>query len=85
MTKIGITTQDGVTLVDAKTLARILSVSVRTIRRLKSAGKLPCCVLVGASVRWRLLDITRWQELRCPDQVTFQNIMNTNERSKKNG
>lgn len=66
-----------VTLMDAKTLAKMLSVSLRTIWRLRSAGKLPKPVRFGGSVRWRLSDIALWQELRCPDQVTFRNIMNT--------
>ena len=38
---------------DAKTLAKMLCVSVRTIRQLDAGGKLPRPVTIGArSVRW---------------------------------
>ncbi|MFC1636605.1 helix-turn-helix transcriptional regulator [Planctomycetota bacterium] len=57
--------------ITAKELAKMLSVSPRTIWRLRSAGKLPKPVTFGGSVRWRLLDIRLWQELQCPSIKEF--------------
>ncbi|HPS55666.1 MAG TPA: helix-turn-helix domain-containing protein [Sedimentisphaerales bacterium] len=59
-------------LLAAKDLAEMLSVSVRTIWRLRSAGKLPKPVSIGGSIRWKLSDIELWQNLECPDQKTFE-------------
>jgi len=75
MSKMETTTQDGVTLVDAKMLANMLSVSPRTIWRLRSAGKLPKPVAFGGSVRWRVSDVEAWLSLGCPDQTRFTRLM----------
>jgi len=69
-------------LVDARTLAKMLSVSPRTIWRLRSAGRLPKPVTFGGSVRWRFSDILLWQEMRCPDQKTFEAIQNTESQRR---
>ncbi len=63
---------NSVKLVTAKTLAKMLSMSVRTVWRLRSAGKLPEPVTIGGSVRWKLSDIELWQRLGCCDQKTFE-------------
>jgi predicted DNA-binding transcriptional regulator AlpA len=57
---------------DAKTLGTILSLSKRQVFRLKSQGKLPKCVRIGGSVRWRRLDIDFWLYLGCPSQEEFE-------------
>lgn len=41
-------------LINAKQLATLLSISERTLYRLKSMGELPMPVILGGSVRWRL-------------------------------
>jgi len=71
MSKTKMMVDNGVRLIDAKTLAEILSVSPRTVWRLRAAGKLPQAVTFGGSVRWRLSDIALWQELRCPSTREF--------------
>jgi excisionase family DNA binding protein len=48
-------------LLSAKELAEILSLSVRTIWRLRSAGKLPKPLVIGGSIRWRQSDIEQWE------------------------
>lgn len=41
---------------DAKRLAEVLGLSVRTIRRLDSSGKLPRPVHIGGAVYWCLAE-----------------------------
>ena len=40
-------------LLDARALAKVLSCSVRHIRRMDTAGELPAPVRIGRLVRWR--------------------------------
>ena len=53
-------------LINAKQLATLLSISERTLYRLKSMGELPMPVILGGSVRWRRTEISCWIEQGCP-------------------
>ncbi len=53
-------------LIDAGRLATMLSVSARTLYRLKERGYLPEPIRLGGSVRWRLRDVERWIASGCP-------------------
>ena len=53
-------------LLSADRLADLLGVSVRTLWRLRSAGRLPRPVRLGASVRWRADEVTLWVAAGCP-------------------
>lgn len=53
-------------LLTAKEVAGLLKVSMRTIWRLKSAGRLPQSIDLGGSVRWSALEVFRWIERGCP-------------------
>lgn len=54
-------------LLDAAAVALLLSVSPRTLRALRSAGKLPQPVaLLRRSPRWRRSDLVKWTERGCP-------------------
>lgn len=58
---------DGVLpLLSAQTLAKRLRVSVRTLWRLRSAGKLPRPLRIGHSIRWRADEIDAWIRAGCP-------------------
>ena len=57
---------EGALLVSADTLAQMLEISVRTLWRLRAAGKLPAPVRLGGSVRWRPRDIESWITAGCP-------------------
>ena len=59
-------------LLTAKELAEMLALSVRTVWRLKSAGKLPQPVTVGASIRWRISDIERFLNVNCDMKRFFE-------------
>jgi len=52
-------------LLSAKALAKLLSLSPRTVWRYRSAGRLPKPVCVGASIRWKLSDITLFLKCDC--------------------
>ena len=56
----------------AKQLGEVLSLSARTVWRLRAAGKLPRPVQVGGSIRWLLKDVERWIALGCPPRREFE-------------
>jgi predicted DNA-binding transcriptional regulator AlpA len=57
---------DAVKLINAKELAAMLQVSLRTIRSWDASGRLPQPVRVGSCVRWDSAEIRRWVSARCP-------------------
>lgn len=59
---------DSTLLVSAEKLAQLLDISIRTLWRLRAAGKLPAPVRLGGSVRWRVDEVQAWIGLGCPDQ-----------------
>lgn len=56
-------------LLTADELASLLRLSKRTLWRLRSAGKIPPPVRLGACVRWRVVDIDAWLAAGCPARV----------------
>lgn len=58
-------------LLTAKTLAGILSTSVRTVWRYRSSGRLPATVNIVGAIRWRRSDIEKWISMGCPSQKDF--------------
>jgi prophage regulatory protein len=58
-------------VVDAKGLAALLSMGVRTIRTHDAAGKLPAPVRIGGRVVWRVDEIRAWLEAGAPDRETW--------------
>ena len=65
-------TKQNCQLLSAKTLAKMLSLSARTVWRLRSSGKLPEPVKVGGAIRWRQQDIERWTAMGCPNRKEFE-------------
>lgn len=61
-------------VVDAIELARLLDMSVRTIRRLDCSGKLPRPVRIGGAVRWLVAEIEAWLAAGCPDRQRWEAI-----------
>jgi len=59
-------------LLSAQTLAKRLGVSVRTLWRLRSSGKLPQPVRLGGAVRWRAGEIHSWIQAGCPNAKTWE-------------
>ena len=61
-----------VVAISARQLAEMLSVSLRQIWRLNSAGKVPKPIRLGGSVRWDRDEILRWFKDGCPDRGTWE-------------
>ena len=57
---------------DAATLATLLQISLRHLRRLDAAGKLPRPVKLGRAVRWPVSEIRTWLDAGCPDRETWE-------------
>ena len=69
-------------VVRGKELAKLLSVSLVSVRRMDSAGKLPKPVRLGGCVGWRVDEIKDWLQAGSPDRVRWQAIV---AASKKGG
>lgn len=59
-------------LLNAKELAKMLSLSKRQVFRLNSCGKLPAPIRIGGSVRWAETTISQWLKAGAPDRKTFE-------------
>jgi excisionase family DNA binding protein len=57
---------DSTLLLSAERVAELLDISIRTLWRLRAAGKLPAPIHLGGSVRWRTRDIEAWIASGCP-------------------
>jgi excisionase family DNA binding protein len=60
-------------LATAQDVAKLLKVSMRTLWRLRSAGRLPSPIKIGAAVRWRLEDLKTWIAAGCPSLPAREN------------
>ncbi|HEX4610151.1 MAG TPA: helix-turn-helix domain-containing protein [Urbifossiella sp.] len=58
-------------VVDAKALAALLGVGVRTVRTWDAGGKLPKPVRLGGRVVWRLDEVRAWLDADAPDRATW--------------
>jgi prophage regulatory protein len=68
--------------VDAKRLAKMLCVGLRTVRTWDSAGRLPSPIRIGGAVRWRVSEIRRWLAAGCPDRATWTAMRAAREKLK---
>ena len=59
-------------LIDIKSLALMLKVSEKTVRRWRDAGKIPRPVKLGRTLRWRLCLIVAWIDAGCPSARQFE-------------
>ncbi len=70
-------------LVDAQTLAKLLSCGVRTVRTMDYAGRLPRPLKLNARTLWYLPEITRWLEAGAPDRETWESLKAEAQRSRR--
>ena len=54
-------------LLDARTVAAMLSCSRRAIYTFSDGGRMPRPIKLGRLTRWRRVDIEKWIADRCPD------------------
>lgn len=64
--------EDQALAVDARRLAAMLGLSLRTIRRLDSSARLPRPIRIGSAVRWRCGEIEAWVAAGCPDRERWE-------------
>lgn len=58
--------------VDVKAIAQLLPQSIRTLRRMDAAGKMPRGFKLGGRKLWRMLDLRLWCEWGFPDRGEFE-------------
>ncbi len=58
-------------VVNANALAKLLGKSLRTIRTLDAAGKLPVPLRIGGSVVWRVNEINEWLAAGAPSRAVW--------------
>jgi predicted DNA-binding transcriptional regulator AlpA len=67
----------------AKDLALALRLSVASVRRMDSAGRLPKPALRSPGcVRWLRTEIEAWAAARCPDQVTWEGLRRSGQAGR---
>jgi predicted DNA-binding transcriptional regulator AlpA len=74
-----------VVLLDAKALARMLSCSVRHLRRLDALGDLPAPLRLGKLVRWRADEVRDWIAAGCPDRARWQALTRASAGRREGG
>ncbi|MEK6676612.1 MAG: hypothetical protein AABZ47_13290 [Planctomycetota bacterium] len=58
--------------VDAKALAALIGISVRTVRTHDAGGKLPRGIKIGGRKVWIVDEIKRWLVAGAPDRVAWE-------------
>ena len=64
----------GIILVSAGDLGDMMNISVRHIRRMDAAGKLPKPVRLGHCVRWRADEIQAWLSAGAPKRDVWRTM-----------
>lgn len=59
---------------DAKRLATLLAVSLRSVRSMNASGKLPRPVRIGGRVVWRMEEIRDWLAAGAPDRAAWERM-----------
>lgn len=58
--------------VDVRQMGKMVPFSVRTLRRMDAAGKLPRGFKVGARKLWRVSDLRLWTDWGFPERREFE-------------
>lgn len=58
-------------LADAKAVAALLGLCVRSVRSMDASGKLPQPLRIGGRVLWRVSELHQWIEAGAPDRKTW--------------
>lgn len=61
-------------------LAETLDMSVRSIHRLLSGGKIPKPSRLGGQLRWSRAEIEEWIQAGMPDRKTWERMRSASER-----
>jgi len=61
-------------LLSARDLAALLRLSVRSIRSLDTAGRLPKPLRIGGRVFWRFAEVLAWIDSGAPDRASWERV-----------
>lgn len=70
-------------VVDADALGELLGVSGATVRRLRSAGKLPPTIDLDGGMRWPRSVILDWIDAGCPDAKEWGQILQLDNEPRR--
>ena len=59
-------------LADARRLAKLLSLGLRTVRTMDAAGRLPRPVKLGSKTLWSVAEVKAWIAAGCPDRQAWE-------------
>lgn len=65
---------EGVLLVDADTVAKLLSISKSSLHAFNATGQLPKPVRLGRAVRWNLEELKAWVNCGCPSRYRWETL-----------
>ncbi len=68
-------------LINVRTVAEMLGISLRQVWRLNATARLPKPIRLGGSVKWRRSEILAWLGQNCPDRQTWDAIKANGEDS----
>lgn len=69
------TTDEAVIAVDVRRMSSLVPFSVRTLRRMDSAGRMPRGFRVGGKKLWRISDLKLWAQLGFPRREKFEALV----------
>ena len=69
-------------LADAKEVAKVVGISLRTARRWDVEGRLPKPIRIGSVVRWNISELEKWIEASCPPRQRWQVMKGAAKRRK---
>jgi excisionase family DNA binding protein len=61
-------------LLNAREVARLLTVSARTVWKLAATERLPAPVRIGRCVRWRAEELRAWVDAGCPSRDMWRAV-----------
>lgn len=67
------TAPPGAAMLTSNEVARLLKVSMRTLWRMHSGGRIPKAIRIGGVVRWSSEVIQKWIAEGCPSQSNEKN------------
>ena len=60
--------------VDVRQMSKLVPFSIRTLRRMDSAGKIPKGHRVGGKKLWLVADLRQWAKFGFPDREKFEQL-----------
>ena len=71
-------------LINVRTVAEMLGISLRQVWRLNATGRLPKPIRLGGSVKWRRSEILAWLGQNCPARAEWEAMKETLAGGRQN-